>query len=51
MHINLYELDRHDIRIIKAINCIKEHEGFKTTKECIKWLALDKVKKIKRGKQ
>ena len=48
MHINLYNTDKHDQRIINAINIIKEYEGIKTTKECIKMLAIDKVKKIKR---
>ena len=48
MYIDLRNSDRHDMRIINAINIIKEHEGIKTTKECIKWLVLDKVKKIKR---
>ena len=48
MHIHIPESDKHDQRIINAINTIKDFEGIKTTKECIKMLVLDKVKKIKR---
>lgn len=48
MYIDLRKSDKHDQRIINAINIIKDFEGIKTTKECIKMLVLDKVKKIKR---
>lgn len=48
MHIHINESDKHDQRIINAINIIKDFEGIKTTKECVKMLVLDRAKKIKR---